>query len=135
MLQGLARSRWGQLCLALRDRVSASATAPTQRVPLAEYRENLAAMISLARARQVRVVLLTRPYVDESQEPGWWKVRGAAYNVATLEMAEAHGVSVIDLYSHFKSRQELFADESHFTDVGHQLAADIIAGELLALLD
>ena len=49
-------------------------------------------------------------------------------------MAAEHGVSVVDVYSFFKGRDGLFADESHFTADGHILAAQLIAQELRPII-
>jgi phospholipase/lecithinase/hemolysin len=62
-------------------------------------------------------------------------VRGSLYTAATVSGAAARDVPVIDVYSRFKTSDDLFADESHFTDAGHQLAARAIARELVGYLD
>jgi len=128
--------RLGQLALAVAERLSGGDTAGEmrRRVSLEDYRANLAAMIALARGSGARVVFLTRPYIGESRDGLWWKNKGAAYNAATVEVAGAAGAPVIDLYTFFKDRPELFADESHFTEEGHRLAAAIVFRHLLPLV-
>jgi lysophospholipase L1-like esterase len=60
----------------------------------------------------------------------WWKSFGHDYNAATAEIAEELEVPLIDLYAHFKDRDDFFADESHFTEEGHALAAEIVLQRL-----
>ena len=91
-------------------------------------------MIRLAREAGAAPVLLTRPYVGESNHPLWWKNVGADYNTATVEVAIAQQAPVIDVYTAFRDRRGYFADESHFTREGHRLAAELILSELGPLL-
>jgi hypothetical protein len=41
----------------------------------------------------------------------------------------------VDVYTELKDQGWLFADESHFTDEGHQVAASLLAIELLPFFD
>ena len=119
-------SRVGQAIIAASDRLRRRqdvATVP--RVSLREYRENLGAIIQLARANHIIVVLLTRPFIGDAPS-GSWKVRGPAYVRATLEVASTNRVPSVDVYSSFSNKPEYFADESHFTRQGYQLAAQMI---------
>ena len=59
----------------------------------------------------------------------WYAMRKPAGDQAG-KMAENSGVSVVDFYSLFKTRPELFADESHFTAEGHRSAAELLAQRL-----
>lgn len=131
----LRRFRVGQLAVAgWQTLASFWASEPVARVELAEYRENLRRMVAEGRERGVGTVLLTRPYVGEVWQEWRWKRQAHLYNLATVEVAESEDVSVIDLYSLFKGRDELFADESHFTDEGHHRAAQIVFQALEPLL-
>ncbi len=133
--QWLIRYRLGQLVVATVDRASAPSRAePTARVDLDQYRANLEEMVGRARAAGAEAVLLTRPYEGGLLDGTWWKNFGAEYNLATVEVAEALGAPVVDLYSFFKSRERLFSDESHFTDEGHRRAAEIVAVHVRPLL-
>lgn len=136
LLENLARWRLGELLVAIRDRLATpgAASVPGRRVSLAEYRDNLAAMIRLAREKEAVVVLLTRPYVGESNHPLWWKNLGADYNAATAEVAAAQAAPVVDMYTAFRDRRVYFADESHFTREGHALAAELILSQLAPLV-
>jgi lysophospholipase L1-like esterase len=100
------------------------------RVSPEEYRQNLTDIVRLARARNVVVVLLTRPYMGPMPRLTRWKSFGHDYNAATAEVAEELEVPLVDLYTHFKDRENFFADESHFTDEGHELAAEIVLEHL-----
>jgi len=103
----------------------------THRVPLAEYRDNLRAMVAMAREGGARVVLLTRPYVGPIAEWDSWKRYAHGYNAATVELAAELDAPLVDLYSELKGQDDLFADESHFTTAGHELAAELIVDRLL----
>lgn len=133
--QWLRRFRLGQLVLAaLEGGASDDQPQVRPRVSLDEYRENLTTIVREARDRGVAVALLTRPYIGEIPDAYWWKNWGADYQVATADVARAEGVPFIDVYSFFKGRDELFADESHFTDEGHRLAAELILEQLRPII-
>jgi lysophospholipase L1-like esterase len=131
----LLRYRLGQLLLggwALISSGSSQALLP--RVSLAEYRQNLVEIIRLARERGILVVLLTRPYTGSIDDETWWKNFAHEYNLATADVAAGEGVLLVDVYSHFKGKTDYFADESHFTEAGHRIAAEIIYENLQLVL-
>lgn len=129
------RFRLGQLATsALEGRGSEEAPRLQPRVSLDEYRANLVRIIDEGRMRGVQIVLLTRPYIGGINSPYWWKNWGPDYAAATVEVGREHRVMVIDVFSSFKGRDDLFADESHFTEEGHRLAADLIVDSLRPLL-
>ena len=133
--QLLRQSRLGELLLAAADAASRRRPGEVQpRVSLDEYRANLTTMVQEGRDRGVQVVLLTRPYEGQIDNAYWWKNWGDDYNVVTAEVARDTDVPLVDVYSYFKDRTELFADESHFTAEGHELAADIIFDHLKPLI-
>lgn len=136
LLENLARWRLGELLVAVRDRLATPGAEAVlgRRVSLAEYHDNLTAMIRMAREKDAVVVLLTRPYVGESNQPLWWKNFGADYNAATAEVAAAQAAPVIDVYTAFRDRRSYFTDESHFTREGHLLAAELILAQLAPLV-
>lgn len=113
----------------------ASGSEPIRRVALDDYRANLRRMIAMTREAGARPVLLTRPYLDSVPQPPRWKELAPRYNAATVEVGAAESVPVVDFYSLFKTRDDLFADESHFTADGHSLAAKILLQRLRPLLD
>lgn len=134
--QWVRRFRLGQLVLAAVEGRTGSAVPQLQpRVSLEEYRANLTTIVREARARGVAVALLTRPYIGEIPNARWWKNWGADYHEATADVARAEGVPFIDVYSFFKGRDELFADESHFTEEGHRLAAELILEQLRPVIE
>ena len=104
------------------------------RVDLEEYRRNLSRIAELGREGGARVVLLTRPFVGSVHHPLWWKNFGPDYNRATAEAAAELGLPLVDVYSYFKGRDEYFADESHFTRAGHELAGRWVATDLMPLM-
>lgn len=128
----LQRFRVGRLLLGARMRVLPGSDKTLHpRVPLAEYRQNLTEMVRLARKREIEAVLLTRPYSGRIDDEQWWKNFAHEYNLATAEVATAEDVLLVDLFSHFKGKPDYFADESHFTAVGHRLAAEIVHEALI----
>lgn len=106
----------------------------TARVPLEKYRDNLRRMASMSREAGAEPIFLTRPFVGSVDDPQKWKYAAFDYNAATVETAVAEGAFVVDLYSFFKGREELFSDESHFTDEGHLIAGRIVADHLVPML-
>ena len=134
-----ATRRWrlAQLIVAAWDRVQATTSASgarVARVSLDDYKQHLRTIVREGRARGIRVVLLTRPYVGASTDPVVWKTYAPAYNAAVLELAAAEQVPVIDVYAAFTDRPDLFDDESHFGVQGHRRAAELIHAELTRLL-
>ncbi len=129
----LTHFRLGQLVAAVAANGS-DEHARTARVPLDKYRENLKDMVAMARDAGATPVFLTRPFVGAVDGPDKWKFTAFDYNATTAETAEHEGVLLVDLYSYFKARDELFSDESHFTDEGHRLAGEVVAGHLVPAL-
>ena len=119
---------WDQL-----ETVRGTAGTLRPRVSLEEYSANLREMIRTGRERNVRVVLLTRPFVGSSTDPASWKTYAPSYNAATVEVARAEGATAIDVYSAFHDRPELFDDESHFGVEGHRVAAELIHQRLTSM--
>ena len=124
----LGRSTW--------DRVGGgeAAAATSFRVDLDEYRENLASMIRLCRDSGVECVLVTRPFIGESTDPLCWKTYAPRYVAATIEASQENNVPLVDLHAFFKDKPQFFADESHFTKAGHDLAAKQIGEEVQLLI-
>lgn len=132
----LVRFKLGQLLLATMDRVfGRAATELKPRVSLPDYKENLTWIVRAAKKRNIDVVLLTRPYVGGINNQLWWKNFAHQYNQATGEVAENENVTLVDVFSFFKNKEELFADESHFTEQAHRDAAQIICDAIRPLLD
>ena len=129
--------RLAQLAVAAWDRVDGAAGAAGTlgpRVSVDDYGKHLHAIIDEGRARSIRGVLLTRPYVGSSTDPAIWKTHAPQYNATTLDIASRAGVGVIDVYTAFKDRPDVFDDESHFGVEGHRLAAQLIFKELSRMI-
>jgi lysophospholipase L1-like esterase len=123
----LIRFKLGQLLLATMDRFSGREyTELKPRVSLPNYRKNLTWIVDEATKRNIDVVFLTRPYIGGINNELWWKNFAHEYNQATVEVAEQHNVTLVDIFSFFKNKAELFADESHFNEQGHRDAAQIL---------
>jgi len=125
----LSRTRLGELAIAAWYGPTTGATATERLVPrvsVREYRDNLAEMIRLCRENRVECVLLTRPFTGESPDALWWKSFAPDYVEATIEVGRENDARVIDVFEHFKGREECFRDECHFTEEGHRAAAELI---------
>jgi lysophospholipase L1-like esterase len=133
--KALMKLRTGQLFLSVTDKLSQGGKGePVPRVSLQEYKENLEEIIRVAQENGVKVVLLTRPFTGESPHGGWWKNYAPAYNAAVREVAEGTRTPCIDVYAHFAAEQAYFIDESHFTQKGHRVMAELIHDEIRPLL-
>jgi len=64
----------------------------------------------------------------------WWRRFAPLYYEATIEVAENSGVPLIDVYSYFKDKEDYFADESHFNEGGHRLAARFLYDQLSPII-
>lgn len=130
----LGRSRLGQLLLQAWDGVTFSHAEQTvDRVPIDQYEANLHEFVRMGREHGFEVVLLTRPFIGDIPV-GSWKSDGRRNNRATLRVAEEEGVLAIDVYDAFVTQPKLFADESHFTEEGHRLAARLIYERIRGLV-
>jgi len=131
----LSRFRLGQVALGAWRGISSGGEGElVPRVSVDEYRANLGTIIEEARASHVAVVLMTRPYVGEVDNPILWKQFANHYTEATVQVATERGVPVADLYSLFKAQDEYFADESHFTEEGHRIAASFVLDTVRPLI-
>lgn len=108
-------------------------TEPTYRVSLEDYEKNLEEMISISRQNNIIPILLTRPFIGSSNSPFWWKNFAPAYNKVVIKVGQENNVDYIDIYSLFENKEDLFIDESHFSDYGNKVMAEIIYKNLLAL--
>jgi len=123
----LMRARTGQVLLAILDHLPGGKKETlVPRVSLDEYRANLGEIIRLSKARNIKVVLLTRPFTGPSPSPWWWKNFAGDYNKSTLDVGRDAGVPVVDVYSQFKDCTDCFVDEAHFTEKGLKQMAELI---------
>ena len=105
----------------------------TNRVPPREYRRNLERFVDEARARKIRPVLLTRPYVGSSRDPDHWMAHVPTYNELTREVAREKGADLVDIYEDFRDAPELFTDPSHFNRLGNLRMAERLLKHLKTL--
>ena len=54
---------------------------------------------------------------------------------ATFAVGSEQNVPVVDVYRAFQDKPAMFADESHFTEEGHQEAAKLICDTVLTVID
>ncbi len=139
---GLSRLKLGQLGFAFWDRVvrpgademNAGERELSNRVPVEEYERLLGEIARLGRERGFACLFLTRPYLGVTMNERLWKFHAPRYLEATAEAARDGGVPLIDLHRMFREERQLFKDESHFTKMGHRIAAKRIYDELAPLL-
>jgi lysophospholipase L1-like esterase len=128
--------------------------ATTPRVPLADYRENLTAMVRALKAQGARVALMTSnpihwsevtrklyakpPYLPDDVEG--FNVLLREYVQAVREIARAEDVGLVDVFAAFQAREalpghhpgSLTRDGMHPDDEGHRLIADALIEHLTA---
>jgi lysophospholipase L1-like esterase len=117
------------------------------------YAASVEQLIDLARARSIRLVLLTQPtllqahLVPEEEALLWlgWKDRPGSfytagalgdaqrrYNERLLAVCAARGAECIDLDARIPRRAEFFYDDYHFNERGAGRVAEVIAEHLRA---
>lgn len=138
MTHASRKLRVAQLAVAGWDLVGTAAAHSkglVARVSLDDYRSNLKQMIALGQGRGITVVLLTRPFIGESDDPASWKTYAPQYNAATIAIANEAGVPLIDVFAAFHASEQLFDDESHFGVEGHHQGALMIAAALAPVIE
>jgi lysophospholipase L1-like esterase len=149
--QSIQRDHEGTWIVRLREvrkRASLVNDLPPLDSGLDEYKRNIQAIVSEARRRALRMVLVTQPTIwkqdmsDHEQSLLWmgWRPDGrfyttealakamASYNDRLLETCSELTLDCIDLASRVPPTTELFYDDMHFTEAG----ARRIANELIA---
>ncbi len=108
-----------------------------RRVPVEQYRQNLATLVAQARARSVDVAVLTpcnRPLLTEgAPQTGWpWD----AYFDALEELSQQHGLVLVRGCQVARSAglhpEQAFLDEMHPTTALNQAYGDAVADALIA---
>jgi lysophospholipase L1-like esterase len=133
-------------------------TLPDLREGLSEYAGVLNRTVDVARARGLRLILLTQPAlwradlspredsllwsggVGEYQREGGHPYYSApaleqglmAYNRVLLDVCERRGVECIDLASKLPKDLTVFYDDAHFNEAGARTVADIVVAYLTA---
>jgi hypothetical protein len=152
---GSSYERWRRMRMAatreLRD-------VPDLSAALAEYRDALHRLVTIASKARVRLTLVTQPALWRDDLPAdrarllWMGGRGRyqlqqadayytpaalahalkAFNRAMLDVCAADRVDCIDLASVVSPNVDAFYDDVHLTDEGSRLAARVIADSLRA---
>lgn len=131
VLRVLLKSRL--LLVLMRYLPNAPAAQPrrdTVRVPLSDYLHNMEAFAATASKHSASVVFLTRPH---REHPTSVHLLGQvpAYNSQLRLWTQQHGLPVIDVQAIFENAgTEFFADQSHFTILGHRRMAEALSTEL-----
>ena len=108
--------------------------AGVRRVPLAEYREHLDAILTQARAHNAGVVMLGLPHASWVAEGNTHSGSSAPYIDVLRSVAEARQVPYVDgtdTFVRLGSGRTLFVDRLHPTGVGQTLLAQAITDVLL----
>lgn len=105
----------------------------THRVPPGEYRRNLERFVDEARARKIRPVLLTRPFVGSSRDPDFWMTYAPEYNELTRQVAREKAADFVDVYEDFRDAPELYTDSLHLNRLGHLRMAEKLLKHLKEL--
>lgn len=135
----LFKFKIGQVVIAFFEKVISSKKESgkdglVHRVSVEEYKDNLIKIIEISKKNNIECILLTRPFIGESPNKLWWKNFAPDYVKATIEVGKTYGAPVIDIYSLFRDKEQYFADEAHFNEEGHRLAAKIIYDQIKPLL-
>lgn len=100
------------------------------RVSLREYETYLNEIIKLCRIHNIKIILFTRPFTGDSRDKLRWKYFAPEYNAVVRKIAIANNIELIDLFEYFRDKTEYFADEGHFTEEGHKVAANFIYNKI-----
>ena len=123
--------------------------ATEARVPLAEYLENMRAMVSAAKLQKATVILMTtnplrwtpklkdmygKPPYDADKEDGFDSAQLAAFNEALRKLAAELSLPLVDVraaYPGFAAKHNttvdgLLLDGMHPNDLGHQLVSELL---------
>ena len=112
------------------------------RVPLAEFRSNLRAMVTAARRRGGEAVLLILPHLtdqvalDEPMVKGYWREKNQEmahdYRQVVRSLSKELGVVLLDLPRRVRREtRRLFLDDLHPNAPGHALIARELRGTLV----
>lgn len=111
-----------------------------QRIAGEEFTSRLRALVGVARAFDIRPVLMTQPALGARIEltPDWVDARNQErFNDLVRDVARDEGVRLIDLARHLAERggnpSEIFYDGVHATDQGSRIYAEYIALRLVDL--
>lgn len=102
-----------------------------------QYVQQLKAMYILAEQHGAIPLIVTRPYDSTNEQfadPANWRSRVPLYNQAVRELMKNDPQHLVDFEEYFRTRPELFLDESHFNPIGHREAAILVARKLEELL-
>jgi lysophospholipase L1-like esterase len=129
----LIGSRFYRLLRTLLRPTEATPEAVGPRVSVEDYVHNLKQFVELGAQHGARVVLLTRPHelgvTEQAAKPGW-RATIPAYNRALADFARENGAAWVDVQSRFDGHPDLFVDECHFTQPGHQRMAELLVERL-----
>lgn len=104
------------------------------RVPLSDYLKNLQEFFELGTKYNAEVVFLTRPHkkpVNLMVQETSWRKSVPDYNNALIDFSKRIGASYLDVQGIFESKySDMFADECHFTLVGHSKMAQFLYDKL-----
>ena len=123
---------------------------------LPAFRQNLESLVTLARSRDCRTILVTQPFLNKSEmteqelrslymlrneavsDGARWSPQTAlaghtAYAAAVRAVAHTTGCGLMDLEHAVPKTLEYLYDDVHYTDAGHTLVGETVAGELIPI--
>lgn len=137
----LSKSRLGTLVIAFFDKLrllqkdnKQGKGALVPRVSLEEYKSNLNEIIRVSKEKNIKTVLLTRPYMGTPPDKLYWLNFAPEYNKSVIDVAEHNKVPVVDVSSYFSDKADYFMDDCHFTRLGHKIASALIYEKILPYL-
>lgn len=98
--------------------------APTNRVPIGDYRQNLHTMVSMAKERNIKVAFLLLPGVHDIIDGTTGDFR-EGYREAMRSIAKQYDAPIADMPSHFANGdvRRLFFDDVHPKVIGYRKIA------------
>ncbi len=107
------------------------------RIPLADYRRNLTAIVGTLKKDGARVILMTPNKIGGKHED-WRVARLGGYAEAVRSVASEQEAELVDVWGAYEAfegavagkRTELMLDGSHPNDRGHELVATLLAARI-----
>ncbi len=123
------QSRVIQLLIAFCDIVMVKAKGKNKVVPrvsLEDFEYYLNDIITRANRQNIRVILLTRHFAFGASHELSWKNFTPHYNKITSRVSKERDISLVDIHSYFQDRQNYFVNDSHLSDEGYRIVANLI---------
>jgi lysophospholipase L1-like esterase len=120
-----------------------------------EYNNRIESLLATCKVNEVKPILVTHPspfgnYIDNATQLNMNNVLSnsfpkfdgyvfakvlSRYNTETIEIAKKHNIQYIDMDSIMVKGSEYYFDELHFSDLGNQVFAKMLAKELGGIIE